>query len=591
MNHLLTLTLLTLNCLAVSAIAAERDTPSVHIDRRVNSTHIVRITDDTLTAAGGRTYSFTVDTPDDQGPVSTTLRAEQLPLQITSRDGSAQRYSIMDPAGRAKTEGELVTGDTLVVVSEDGSARKTYRVEVRPTALSGQLRLEREVATVNTDRDLCLYFSAGQRSPDATVRIFLPPGINATMENTTVNVIGRGDVLLKNLAAQSIGRTGTNYRYSRVGQAAITQSPDGGSILTLSNLDLRPANGPDLKIAIGNVRLTKVGTYAFKAIYTTSEPDVLTSAGTGSETATLTVVKTFSDFERVRDKSLHYKETPAAYTRVAFKWTRSDQNAKIQLMQSPDKGASWSLSSGTVDSESAAAVISGLEPDRLYTFRLNVTEGEHKGFSNPVYFYSGKRDIKSFGVSGDGKGEDTDAINAAIDAIGQWGGGTLLFSDGVYNVRTVRLKSNVYLYLESGAVIKALKNGDAPEPAWFSDRKYRSGTSPTAAGPYQNPENWLTKQDVGHTYFRNSMFFAERQDNIKIIGSGRITGDGNLVTGDGVMNNAPDNRSDKMFTFKLCTHIEIGGLCRDEDLWYDPEKDEPYYRMKDGTKDIGRAHV
>ena len=586
MSRVLTLTFLALNSIVISAIPAERDTPNVQIVRGGNSTHIVRITDDTLTAAGGRTYSFTVDTPEDQGLVSTTLRAEQLPLQIASRDGSAQRYRVLDSSGRAKADGELATGDSLVVVSEDGSARKTYRIEVLPTALSGQLRLEQEAVTVNTDRDLCLYFTAGQRSPDATVRIFLPPGVNATMETATVNVIGRGDVLLKDLEAQSIGRTGTNYRYSRVGQAAITKSPDGGSILTLSNLDLRPVNGPDLKIVIKNVRLTKVGTYVFKAIYTTSEPDVLTSAGTGSEIATLTAVKTISDFARVLDKGLHYKDTPDTYTRLTFKWTRSDSKAGVQLMQSPDKGKSWSVSSGTVDLENAAAAVSGLTPDTLYTFRLNVTEGECKGFSNPVYFYSGKRDIKSFGVSGDGKGEDTDAINAAIEAINQWGGGTLLFSDGIYNVRTVRLQSNVYLYLESGAVIKALKNGDAPEPTWFSDRQYRSGTSPTAMGPYRNPENWLTKQDVGHTYFRNSMFFAERQDNIKIIGSGRITGDGNLVTGDGVMNNAPDNRSDKMFTFKLCTNIEIGGLCRDEDLWYDPDKDEPYYRMKDGSKDF-----
>ena len=64
-----------------------------------------------------------------------------------------------------------------------------------------------------------------------------------------------------------------------------------------------------------------------------------------------------------------------------------------------------------------------------------------------------------------------------------------------------------------------------------------------------------------------------------------ITGDGNLVTGDKVMNNLPDKRSDKMFTFKLCTNVEIGGLYREEDLWYDPAKDEPYYRDSDSSKD------
>jgi hypothetical protein len=81
------------------------------------------------------------------------------------------------------------------------------------------------------------------------------------------------------------------------------------------------------------------------------------------------------------------------------------------------------------------------------------------------------------------------------------------------------------------------------------------------------------------------MFFGERLDNIKIIGNGRITGDGNLVTGDNVMKNAPDNRGDKMIVCKLCTNIEIGGIYRKDDLWYDSTKDEPYY-IKNGTKDI-----
>jgi polygalacturonase len=195
-------------------------------------------------------------------------------------------------------------------------------------------------------------------------------------------------------------------------------------------------------------------------------------------------------------------------------------------------------------------------------------------------------DIKSFGVSGEDKIDNTDSINKAIAYLHELGGGTLLFSKGTYSVRTVHLKSNVYLYVEKGATIKALKGADAPEVTWFSDKNYRSGLSPTDAGPYSEPENWLTKQDVGHHYFRNTMFFGERLDNVKIIGNGHITGNGNLVTGDKVMNNTPDNRADKMFTLKLCTNLEIGGVHRPEDLWYDEKKDEPYYIEGDGTKDF-----
>ena len=555
------------------------------IDFGDNATHIARIAEDTIVVIAGSTYSFTVDTPKDEGLISTAVKASQLPFQIRSKNGSAQRYSITDKEGAAKDEGDLVSGDRLIVTSEDGTASRTYRMERQRMALSGRLRLGQEEITVDTNRDLTLYFTAGQRSPDATVQIYLPAGIPATMTNTTVNVIGRGDVLLKDLPTQSIGRTGTNYSYSKVGNVTIEQTPEGGSVLTFTGLDLRPANGPDLKIVISGVQLTETGAYAFRARYTTSEPEVLRSPGTGSETATLNAVKTVSDFQRVLDKSLTYAETPQTYTRVQFKWTLEDNDADIRLMQSVDKGKNWAHSSGTIDRNNAGAVVSGLEPDQLYMFRLDVRSGDHKGYSNPVYFYSGKIDIRHFGVSGNDGADDTDAINKAIDTLHRWGGGTLLFSDGVYNVRTVHLKSNVYLYLESGAVIRAMRNGDAPESTWFSDKQYRSGLSPTDRGPYRNPENWLTKQDVGHTYFRNSMFFAERQDNIKIIGTGRITGNGNLVTSDRVMNNSSDNRSDKMFTFKLCTRIEIGGLYRTEDLWYDPEEDEPYYILNDENRD------
>ncbi|MBV7529135.1 endopygalactorunase [Chitinophaga sp. sic0106] len=181
--------------------------------------------------------------------------------------------------------------------------------------------------------------------------------------------------------------------------------------------------------------------------------------------------------------------------------------------------------------------------------------------------------------------DNTDAINTAILKLHQQGGGMLYFAPGLYQIRTVHLQSNVHLYISKGATIAALKGGDAPETTWFSDKAYRSGTSPTDHGPYDDPENYLTKQDAGHHYFHNAMFTGERLDNIKIIGNGRITGNGNLVTSDKVMNNAPDNRSDKMFSLKLCTNIEIGGVYRKDDLWYDEQKDEPYYISGDADTD------
>jgi polygalacturonase len=548
------------------------------------ATQIGGIISDTVYVASGSTYSFTVDTPEDKGLISTNTTALQLAQQIRSKNGNAQAYKIIDKNGKVKVGEVLETGDRLLV-NGHGNETKTYHIVVRPMALSGQLRLKKNKLTAGASADLTLYFTAGQRSPNTTVRIFLPEGIEVTPDNTTVNVIGRGDVKLKDLATQSMGRWGTNYRYKKVGNFAVSKNAEGGSVLLFKHLDLRPANGADLKIVISNVKLSGVGDYFFKAIYETKEPEVLTSAGVGCETAILTVTKNISDFERVVDKSLQYKETPTTYTKVNFKWNAANASG-IQLMQSLDKGKTWKISPAIINTKNSTASVSGLEANKLYTFKLLVNGGVNKGSSNAVQFYSGKMHVKSFGVLGDGQEDATDKINEAIAYLNKMGGGTLLFSKGIYNVRTVHLQSNVYLYLSKDATIKAIKGGDVPETTWFSDKQYRSGLSPTDDGPYQNPENWLTKQDVGHHYFRNSMFFGERLDNVKIIGNGRITGDGNLVTGDRVMNNAPDNRCDKMFTLKLCTNLEIGGLYRPEDLWYDEREDEPYYIQENGSKNF-----
>jgi polygalacturonase len=548
-----------------------------------NSTHIARITRDSIITIIGSTYSFTVDTPEDSGLVSTNTTVKQLFSQIKSKDGSAQQYLITDKDGNKKEEGYLLNGDRLTVTSQDSKTKKTYNIAAVPMALSSRFQLEKKELTANTNSDLALYFTAGQRSLNATVKIFIPKGITITEDNTTVNVIGRGAVKLKDLATQSIGRVGGNYPYKKVGNFSITKLPDGSSLLLFKHLDLRPANGADLTIVISDVNLSLIGKYIFKASYTTSKPEVLASAETET---TLTVTRTIADLERVVEKSLQYKESADTYTKASLRWSVTKNTSAIQLMQSTDKGKTWSRSTAMVDPKKGTVTISNLAPGKLYHFRLLVNDGSPKGFSNTVQFYSGKMDIKSFIVMTDGNTDNTDKINEAIEYLNKIGGGTLLFSDGIYNVRTVHLKSNVYLYVDRGATIKAIKGADAPEATWFSDKKYRSGLSPTDTGPYADPENYMTKQDVGHHYFRNTMFFGERLDNVKIIGNGYITGNGNLVTGDNVMRNAPDNRADKMFTLKLCTNLEIGGIYREEDLWYDPAKDEPYYIKKDGSKDF-----
>lgn len=540
---------------------------------------------DTLLFFKSSTYCYTVDTPEDQGLMTTEVTAERMAEFIHSADGSNQSYQVASVLGKTKINGKLETGDRLKVFSQGGKFIGYYYIKLVPAAYSGELLLFPNEMTKDSNRDLILQFTAGQRSPNATIQLLIPEGIEITKENVSVNVIGRGAVLLKDLEKQSIGRVGSNYLYSLVGNIGIEKTNTGGTMLKFRNIDLRPSNGADLVLKIKNVSFTKTGKYEFRAVYTTDKPEKLSSTGLGTEIGILTVKNTISDFERVVEVNPRYKENSQTYTKVQFKWTSVKNGSDIKLMKSLNEGKSWELTSAIVDEAHATATIGGLDPDRKYVFRLWTQKGTCKGFSNAVRFYSGKMDIKRFGVLADGNHDNTDQINKAIEDLHQSGGGTLLFSEGIYGVRTVHLKSNVYLYLEKGATIKALKGSDAPELSWFCSKKYRSGLSPTDKGPYFDPENFLTKQDVGHSYFRNALFFGERLDNVKIIGNGRLTGDGNLGTSDKIMNNPPESRADKMFSLKLCTNVEIGGFERNQDLWYGLEKDEPYYRGKEDSKE------
>ncbi|GIH20031.1 carbohydrate-binding domain-containing protein [Rugosimonospora africana] len=567
---------------------------SVSVVPSAEGIHVVDISSNTITLASGDTFIYTVDTAEGQGRTTLEVKTvDQLLKEITSADGSAQTYTVEDSQGAQKHAADrVVPGDVLTVTA--GHKTHDYTIDVVKGAVRGQLGLQSGQITANTSSDVVVNFTSGMRSPATEVRVRVPRGIHATMDNTTVNVIGRGEVKLSGLATQSIGRVGAGYRFQRVGTATIEDTRDGGQVITFHGLDLRPSNGIDLQIRFTHVSV-KRGSYPFEASYTTSEPEKLTSP---AATATLQVVNTVSDLQRVLDKSLTYKEAPDTYTTARFRWTTPQHAASVRLMQSTDQGATWKQSKAKVDSRSGEVEVKDLTPNTEYDFRLDVSGGTNHGESNVAKFYTGKLDAKLMGAKGDGVADDTDAVNRAIGYLNAIGGGTLLFENGTFNVRTVHLLSNVYLYVNRDATISAIKGADAPEPLYFSDLAYRSGTSPTDPGPYEDPENNTTKQDVGHTYFHNSMFFGERVDNVKIIGNGRITGNGNIVTSDGVMDNAPDLRADKLVTVKLSTNFEFGGIDNGLDLWYDetdsPTTDQPYYiksLAKDGTTESKQTDI
>ena len=123
-------------------------------------------------------------------------------------------------------------------------------------------------------------------------------------------------------------------------------------------------------------------------------------------------------------------------------------------------------------------------------------------------------DVRAFGAKGDGKALDSPAINKAIDAAAAAGGGTVRFSAGTYRSFSIRLKSNVSLYLDQGSTILA------------ADPKDGDGKSDDP-----EPNAWDQYQDFGHSHWHNSLIWGENLENISILGPGKIWGKGLVRSG------------------------------------------------------------
>lgn len=120
-------------------------------------------------------------------------------------------------------------------------------------------------------------------------------------------------------------------------------------------------------------------------------------------------------------------------------------------------------------------------------------------------------DVREFGAKGDGATSDTKAINEAIEKAAASGGGTVYFPAGNYLTGSVRLESNICLYIDQGAILTAssdVKEFDRPEP--------------TLNDAYQ---------DFGHSHWHNSLIWGDGLHDISIIGAGEIQGKGLVSSG------------------------------------------------------------
>ena len=127
----------------------------------------------------------------------------------------------------------------------------------------------------------------------------------------------------------------------------------------------------------------------------------------------------------------------------------------------------------------------------------------------PAHAATAVFNVRSYGATGNGSTIDTPAVNKAIAAASAAGGGEVLFPAGTYESVSIHLESNVEIYLDAGATIRAAATGfDAPEANSYSQY-----------------------QDYGHSHFHDSLIWGDSLTNVSFAGSGTIDGDGHLKTG------------------------------------------------------------
>lgn len=155
---------------------------------------------------------------------------------------------------------------------------------------------------------------------------------------------------------------------------------------------------------------------------------------------------------------------------------------------------------------------------------------------------TGVYNVKDYGAKGDGKALDSPAINAAIEDAVAHGGGQVFLPAGTYLSGSIRLKSNIDLHLSAGCTILA-----APAEMKAYDESESFGGFPEY-------------QDGGHTYFHNSLIWAEGQINVSITGHGMIDGEG-LTRRDteraGNLEGGSIGTGDKAIALKTCRRVTL----------------------------------
>ena len=149
--------------------------------------------------------------------------------------------------------------------------------------------------------------------------------------------------------------------------------------------------------------------------------------------------------------------------------------------------------------------------------------------------------VLDFGARSREDFNSTKAFQAAIDACHENGGGVVYIPYGTYMLASMHLYSNIHFVFEPGATLLG-----SLDPDDFDERE---------------PVDYPLYQDVSHSYFHRSMFWAEGCENISFSGSGTI--DMREVWEKEPVKTAHLNgskRANKIFALKYCKNVVIKDL-------------------------------
>nr|WP_321408425.1 carbohydrate-binding protein [uncultured Carboxylicivirga sp.] len=118
--------------------------------------------------------------------------------------------------------------------------------------------------------------------------------------------------------------------------------------------------------------------------------------------------------------------------------------------------------------------------------------------------------VKDFGALGDGSTDDTQAIQAAIDACSD--GGSVILSDGTFMSGQIKLKSNMTLWIDQTAILKGIQD---------------NSLYPAITQHADNANIWLSGVLGGGGWeLKEAFVYAEAANNLTIAGGGVIDGNG-----------------------------------------------------------------